>query len=177
MSLTSESLKKENERIDNALCIASGVLNAVLAEVKLVEMDEQASITIRLKQLKENIASFNKHLNSVITVSEDTLCRTITSDLTVDIPYKHPLGSITPTARGFYSIKDVTAFETWLTKHHPQLNVAQTIHDIAKSKKSCNTFFDDILKGGEALPECVGKHIIPKVTIRNMEQNLDIGDF
>ena len=177
MSNTSEVLKKEALKIDNVLSTMSGVLNSVVAEIKLVPLDEQAALVVRVKQLKELMGGFAKQVNSVLSTAEETLCRTIAADVLLDMPYKHELGSITPTARGFYSIKDVDAFAIWLSDKHPEADVHQTIHDIAKSKRSCNEFFDNILKGGEALPKCVGKHIIPKVTIRNMEQLFDLGDF
>lgn len=176
MSTTSQSLSVEYSRLNNVAFIISGKLNMVIAEVKTVPIEEQAAMVARLRDLQELLGSLRKQLNIVTEQAEEALCKTIVNE-SDDLPYVHELGSFTPTARGFYSINDVSGFVAWLRNNHPEVEPHQTLYELAKSKSAANTFFDDILKGGENLPKCVSKHIVAKVTIRNREQKDLLGVF
>jgi len=139
------------------------LLQGVISHATLQALEEQTDLVIVLKALKAALEGGVTCVNTVLDKAEEHLCRTI-ADKCEEIPYRHPRATVTPSARGFFSIKDGTAFMAYLNS--TESKPLEKFLEIASSKKASSEFFEKILSEGNPLPPGIKGHILARVQIR-----------
>lgn len=174
MNQIAQKLNECHAQIEGIIGEMCEQLTVIPAETTIIDIEGQGDIAIILHDLRDLLRSSVKEINKVREKAEEQLCRAIADS--GEIPYRHPQATIIPAAKGFFGIKDARLFFNWLERNSElQSEGAETPLDtflsLTSSKKSCNAYFEELLKRGEPLPEGVNKHIIATVQIRRRQSH------
>ena len=161
--MLTQQLENKLEDLSDGVSQLNGLLQGVISAVTIKPLAEQTDLVIVLKDIKALLEGGVTCVNKVLDKAEEHLCRTI-ADSDEDLPYRHERGTVTPSARGFFTISDGHKFMDYLkTTEQDPLGVFMTI---VGSKKASSEFFEGILSSGHPLPPGVKGHIIARVMVR-----------
>ena len=162
MNETSLKLQRNLSALEETINKMSEHLSLIPAEITLVPVAEQADLVLVLHSLRDLMREGVKEINKVREKAEEHLCKTIASD--EEIPYRHPIATITPYARGYFSVTNAEDVINFLSKYED--NPVQKFTELVMSKRACNEYFEEFLQEGEPLPRGIRHHIIATVQIR-----------
>lgn len=165
MKKLSEILELRTIRLETLIDELVGQCTAVPAQVTLDSLEEQGDILIQLDNLKKMMKGGLKCINKALTKSEDHLCRTI-ADECDEIPYHHPRATLSPSARGFFTISDAAVFLDSLNGD------LEEFVQLTASSKQLQEHCERFLERGERLPKGVKGHIQAKVAIRRKTKDV-----
>jgi len=120
-----------------------------------------------LREVRDILKEGSKKLNKLLAPVEQHLCQTIANHSEDGLTYHHPLGTVSATARGFFSINDPMVFYEWLTRNREDKKEAiEAFVTYAYSKKARTELCEALLEKGEVLPPGIKEYIIASVTVR-----------
>jgi|TARA_Y100000034_G_C6895333_1_gene412648 6-pyruvoyl-tetrahydropterin synthase len=164
-------LKEKIVNLDIMMMSLAEELQRVPAEITLLELDEKSRMVIELRDLKQILKEVLKKLNSVLVPAETHLCQTIAFETENGLTYRHELGTVTASARGFFEIKDAEKFWGWLKTSSD--NPAQEFITLASKKKARNELCERLLSMGKNIPPGIKEHIIASVIVRRNKNGKD----
>jgi len=161
-----EQIVEISGKLDNVLDSVLELFQRVPAEITVIPLDDQAGLIIELRNLKDLLKGSLKPVNKILASGEQRLCQTIANDPEGDgITYQHSKGTVTATARGFFSVSDPSAFYEWLRINEAEETIPAFVRYV-NSKRERTEYCEELLRQGLSLPDGVKEHIIASVTIR-----------
>ena len=129
-----------------------------------IGMDDLADLVVVLDALKKNGDDIRKRLNKANDVAKEVLCNVLFENEIM--PYRNDDATLSPSARGFFSVQDPNQLLDWLRLRGDLENPLSEFLELATKKKPLQTLCEEALEAGQPLPPGIKGHVTRTITVR-----------
>ena len=161
-----DTLTGLKEKLENILDEIGEHFQLIPAEITRVDLEEQGTIILISREIQELLREGSKCVNKTLSSAEQHICQTIANEIEDGVTYRHPKGTITATARGFFGINNPVQFFAWVKQEYGANNAIAEFVGLVSSKTKRKELCEGLLIDGKQLPQGIKEHIIASVHVR-----------
>ncbi len=129
-----------------------------------MEMDDLADLVVVLDALKKNGDDIRKRLNKANDTAKEVLCNLLFDNEV--LPYRNDDATLSPSARGFFSVQDPNELLGWLRLSDEVEDPLARFLELASKKKPLQKLCEEALEAGQPLPPGIRGHVTRTITVR-----------